>query len=406
MVHAGRREAIEGFLGVFASLGHLQLDELLARLLREARVALDVDLAGILFADPAGTHLDLKAVDGARSPDALPKVVPRGQWFGGRVMASGQPLVLEEQELQGVVHPALLAEGIRTLVGVPLLLHGRVVGVLILGCRQRRGFGDPELELAGLVANHAAVAIDHARLLEQERRLREQAEKETRFKADLLHMTSHDLKTPLTAMQLQLALLRAAQPPLDAKRATAVTILERNLNRLQLMLDDMLDLARMEAGTFVLDFAEVDLSHVVRQAGEIFGPKARANGLAYREQSEAGLVVQGDERRLAQVMANLLSNAVRYTGKGGVEVRAERDGKDACITVKDTGRGMTQEQLARLFQPFTQVHGSREERKGTGLGLYLSKAIVEQHGGTLRLASQGPDQGTTAEVRIPLADAA
>jgi signal transduction histidine kinase len=237
--------------------------------------------------------------------------------------------------------------------------------------------------------------------LERSVRLQKRAEDLVRFKTDLLNMASHDLKTPLTAMLMQLQILQLGEP-LDETRQKAVRILQRNTHRLRLMLDDMLDLARMESGTFVLRRVEIDVAHVVREACEIFGPKASNAGINFQENSEEGLIVKGDEHRLAQVLANLLSNAVRATSPGGqIRILAGSTGNKAEIVVEDSGCGMSKEQLARLFKPFERI-GDYPSHRGTGLGLYLSRTVVEQHGGTITVSSPGLGKGTTLRVALPL----
>lgn len=393
----GRYELVLGALQ-----GSAELPELLDGLLGRIREALGADAASLLFLDESGTRLRVEACSGYADPAAaLAAHMPVGEGFAGRVMESLRTQRAQTADLDSPFRALMQRERLEELAGVPMRLDGRPTGVLVLGRRDPHPFDHEDLGFLTAVGDRIALSIDRTRLLASERRLRAAAERLSRHKTDLLNMASHDLKTPLTAMRLQLHLLKAGR--LGEAERHAVAVLDRNMGRLTLMLDDMLDLARLEAGTFVLHKRPTSLADLVREATEIFGPKASQAGIRLDEAIDDGVLVEADGRRLAQVVANLLSNAIRYTPKGGA-IRIEASvATVAVLTVQDTGQGMTAEQLSRLFRPFSQVTGDAAEHKGTGLGLYLSHTIVAQHGGRLDLHSPGPGQGTTATVTLPRA---
>jgi len=186
--------------------------------------------------------------------------------------------------------------------------------------------------------------------------------------------------------------------------AKAVAMVLRSVARLELILDDFLDLARIEAGRFTLQRKDTDLYALAQEVVYMFTSAAALKKLDLRLVGQP-VVVEADGRRLTQVLVNLVSNAIRYTQYGSVTVKVERAPEaleGAQVIVQDTGKGMTQDQVESLFQPFGQVHIGLQE--GTGLGLHLAKVIVDAHGGTIHVASPGPNQGINVTVKLPLKD--
>lgn len=385
---------------VDAALGQLTLEDILHELLDETRKLLRVDAAAIVL--PDGDHLRPASSVGFHDPEAASALrLARGEGLAGRALDSDAPMVVRDLAELPDLDERVRAEGFSVLVGVPLKTGQARVGVLTLGHRKPRTFKRHDLALMQLVADRAASTIHRMQALHHERKRRLAAEQASQFKSDLLNMASHDLKTPLTAMALQVKLLSLARNQDDVHRS-ALPILERSINRLTLMLDDMLDLARLQSGSFTLVRERIDMARVARDAAEIFGPKARDRGIQFKLVAEDGNFVLGDGRRLGQVAANLLSNAVRYTPpEGRIAFECHAEGEHVVLRVTDNGRGLTQDEITRLFRPFTQVQGSKEEKQGTGLGLYLSRIIVEEHDGTVTLESEGLGHGVVATVRLP-----
>jgi PAS domain S-box-containing protein len=271
-----------------------------------------------------------------------------------------------------------------------------------------RDEGGNALRAVGAMTDLTQVREAQARLAEKEaetKRLKEQAA----FKTQFLNNAAHELGTPLTPIKLQMASLRRSIfGELTPKQAEAVGLIDRNLERLSLLVGDLLDAARLQSGRLRVLSRPLSPAALVTDVVDSFAEKARVQGvsLASRGLATAAQVV-GDESRLNQVLVNLVHNAIKFTPRGGrVEVSVQAEGGELVLSVSDTGLGMTEEQMARLFQPFTQVHDTtKHSLGGTGLGLYISKGIVEQHDGRLLCSSEGPGKGTTFEVRLPLARA-
>jgi len=230
-------------------------------------------------------------------------------------------------------------------------------------------------------------------------RLKEMAE----FRARFLNMAAHELKTPLTPIRMQIQILQSYLQNQPENVTRSMGILKRSVERLHTLIEDVLDAARIQAARLRMRQEPVSLTDTVREAVETYAAVAQELDLRLTVDVDAEVTVVGDRGRLMQVLNNLLSNAIKFTpARGEVQVHLRRSDGWAVLEVRDSGRGMTMEQVGRLFQPFTQVHADLEAtQKGTGLGLYITKGIVDQHGGTIAIASRGEGAGTRVAVRLP-----
>ncbi|MEA3204152.1 MAG: hypothetical protein QOI63_1832 [Thermoplasmata archaeon] len=226
------------------------------------------------------------------------------------------------------------------------------------------------------------------------------------FKTRILNMAAHELNTPLTPLRLQTHLLLSGSlGSLEGRQRHAVEILDRNVNRLATLVQEILDVARLQGGRLKVVVAPVDLAGAVNEAVDSFAETARRLSIDLAVQTAPGLAVQADRGRLLQILFNLLSNALKFTPEGGqVRILAAVEDKFARIEVRDSGSGMTAEQISRLFQPFTQVHDTKALTvPGTGLGLYICRGLAEAMGGRVVAVSAGPGKGSTFRLHLPLA---
>ncbi len=204
-------------------------------------------------------------------------------------------------------------------------------------------------------------------------------------------------------MLIQLKLLQDA--PLDDAVRHRLDVVGRNVEQVKRLTSDLSDVSKLQDGRLKLVRQPMDLAATVRDVAESFQPIAAQRGVRLACDADAPLPVDGDAIRLRQILANLVSNALKYTSSGGQVTLAGsiRDGR-VTVDAVDTGRGLTQDEQQRLFQPFSQVHKPEEAaERGTGLGLFISRGLAEGHGGTLSLRSEGLGAGSTFTLDLPLA---
>ena len=234
-------------------------------------------------------------------------------------------------------------------------------------------------------------------LAEQNERLREL----DRLKDEFVSLVSHELRTPLTSIRGYVELMLAEELNDDQRRFLG--IVDRNSERLLHLVSDLLFLAQIEAGKLAIEVGSLDLKKVVEECIEAATAVAESNGIELEAELERLPKIEGDRVRLHQVLDNLLSNALKFTPSGGrVDVRLRRDGETAVVEVADSGLGIPEEEQARLFERFFRSSSATENAiPGTGLGLTITKAIVDRHGGRIELES-AEGAGTTVRVRLPL----
>ncbi len=221
------------------------------------------------------------------------------------------------------------------------------------------------------------------------------------FRTHLLSMAAHEIKAPLGALAIEIHLMTEFPGPAE-KHQRSLGSMQRTVNRMTTMLDNFLDLARVEGGRLTINPGKVDIGKLIQESVERFEGSAQTKKLKLESQPSEGLEGWGDEGRLVQVLSNLVSNGIRYSPPGGtIRVGANETPEHVEIYVQDTGIGFTTGQISQAFRPFVQVQGTPEETEGSGLGLYLSQAIVEAHGGRLWLESPGPGLGTRAAFTLP-----
>jgi PAS domain S-box-containing protein len=223
------------------------------------------------------------------------------------------------------------------------------------------------------------------------------------FKADALNMVAHELNTPLTPIRVQLHLLEEDKG-LSARQQQAVSIVARNVARLQSLVENMLEYARFESNQVELKPARMDLAEAIRQAAQDYAEAARQQDVLLRLHVEGPLQVHADSRRIMQVLSNLLSNALKYTPAGGrVDVHARIQDGRAYVSVEDTGVGFDANKAGMLFHPFARLPNRLSGKAtGHGLGLHICRQIVTMHGGAIWAESPGADKGSAFRLTIPL----
>jgi PAS domain S-box-containing protein len=260
----------------------------------------------------------------------------------------------------------------------------------------------PIRDAAGRIIGASKIARD----ITAQRRLRAEAEEASRLKDEFLAVLSHELRTPLNTVLGYARMLRRDDPMMNEEmRERALDALERNADALTRLVNDVLDTSRIVTGKLRLSLEPCGLDRVVAAAVDTVRPAAEAKGVTLRTDLAPGITVVGDRDRLQQVVWNLASNAIKFTPSGGtVTVRVAHTAAGAELSVQDTGIGIDSRDLPYVFQRFWQAHtGASREYGGLGIGLALSRHLVELHGGSIAAESPGLGGGTTFTVTLPSA---
>ena len=287
---------------------------------------------------------------------------------------------------------------VRSYLAVPVRgMRGDVLGGLFFGSSRVGVFTGQHQRIAEGIAGWASVALENARLLVE-------ARDANRMKDEFLAVLSHELRTPLNAIVGYTRLLRGGLLSGD-KLARGLETVERNANWLTQIIDDVLDVSRIVSGKIRLDVQPVQLPVIVDNAVATVQPAADAKGVRIQTILDPRVgPISGDPDRLRQVLWNLLTNAVKFTGRGGrVQVRLERVNSHVEMAVSDTGVGITPDFLPYVFERFRQADASTTRKTGgLGLGLAIVRHLVEMHGGSVDATSDGENAGSTFRVRLPL----
>jgi signal transduction histidine kinase/CheY-like chemotaxis protein len=288
---------------------------------------------------------------------------------------------------------------------VPLKIQTSLFGTMTLACSDSgRHYTPADLLLAEDLARRAAAAIDNARLYEMSRDERARAQAATRTKDEFVAMVSHELRTPLNVIIGWVRLLRAGSLP-DRTREHALEVVERNANAQSQLVADLLDISRAIAGTVRLDPAQVDLSNLIRLVLEDARVALEAKRIVlHTDLTPEPSVIRGDAERLQQVVWNVLTNAIKFTPKDGkIWVTLRRVDSDLELVVQDSGSGISAEFLPYVFDSFRQSDSkTTRAHRGLGIGLSITKHLVELHGGSVEAYSDGEGQGARFIVRLPI----
>jgi signal transduction histidine kinase/CheY-like chemotaxis protein len=286
---------------------------------------------------------------------------------------------------------------------IPLLVTGRRLGVITLLFRGPREVPAVERALIEDYAKQLALALDRAILYERAQTERERAEAANRAKDEFLAMLGHELRNPLSPILTAVQLMRLrAGDALTRER----TIIERQVNHMVRLVDDLLDVSRITRGKVQLKRLPIDLARVVAQAIEIASPLLEERAHRLTTTVPAGLMVDVDANRLAQVLANLLTNAAKYTPpRGTIEVTGTARQGRVVLSVRDNGVGIEPELLPRIFELFVQGKQSTDRAQGgLGLGLAIARSLIEMHDGSLGVRSEGLGRGSEFVVELPRAE--
>jgi signal transduction histidine kinase/PAS domain-containing protein len=406
--HAQRLALVNSISGAISA--SLDLDQVLQTTVEKMALALDVKQCGLVLSNEACEQATVAAEyrTTGRPSELGMRMTFHGDPLAERVGETKQPLMFYDAQKDPLLAPMreVMRQGdVQSLLMVPLISKGCILGIVRLDAvTTPRRFTPEEIELAQTIANQASSAIENARSYALQTRAKAQLEELNRLKTDFLSTAAHELRTPLTSIRGFSEILLTRQ--LDPERLKRyLTLINAQSTQLSTIIDDLLDISRLEAGRGLeISSRPIDVAQVLNEALTPFIEAATRHQIRV-EAPQAFPAIVGDPFRLAQVGKNLLSNAIKYSPAGGtITVRSRVIPGFLEISVQDEGIGMTPEQQAHLFEKFYRADASNASIRGTGLGLVISKAIVELHGGAIWVESQH-GVGTTVYFTLPLADA-
>ncbi len=370
----------------------LNLEPLLHNIIQIATDLTATEASSILLLDKKTGELHFEIATGVKGQEVKPIVVPLDNSIAGWVVKEGEPLLIPDvRKDPRHYHQVddMTQFSTRSILGVPLRVKDKVIGVLeVLNKIDDKEFTQDDVETLTTLAAQAAIAIENARLFQQ---------------SDLLSEVVHELRTPLTSIRGYSKMLLLAEGIAREKELEFAETIHREAIRLGQMINDFLDLARLESGRTYIAQEPVNMTEILSETLAILQPQAAERRVSIALQVPETLpAIIGDPVRLKQVMVNLVSNAMKYNHEGGrvdIEVKVGED--ELNVAVKDTGRGIREEDLPHIFEKFYRVDDPEQQIKGTGLGLSITKHIVEVHGGTISVQSV-KGQGSTFSFTLPL----
>jgi len=365
--------------------------------------------------DAAREQFRLRASDYVDEEDAAAlqtfapvTTIRRGEGVTGQVMERRQPVQIRDIALAGAeenpIRRRLIDAGHHALLAVPLLREDEVLGVLVV-TRKAAGEFEPEtVQLLSTFATQSALAIQNARLFREIEIKGRELEVASQHKSEFLASMSHELRTPLNAIiGFSDVLLQGMFGEMTDKQTEYLRDILASGQHLLSLINDILDLSKIEAGRMELEVASFHLPSAIDDALLLMRERAGRRGLPLDRQIDARLgQIRADQRKVKQVLLNLLSNAVKFTPEGGrIEIRAVPAEDAVEISVTDTGIGIAPEDQEAVFEEFRQVGKSDKKAEGTGLGLALCRKFVELHGGRIWVKSV-LGQGSTFTFTVPV----
>jgi len=406
----------------------LELEQVLSNALDRVMQLMAVDSGAILLANEQKGELSTVARGGVSTAflEKLKKL-PSSNNITGRLILSGMPVVVEDTARYPQLADNLIREeGLQSIAAVPLRSSGRIIGTLIIASRNLRSFNSGEIHLLNTIGEGLGPALKNAELYEvlrgkndqldeqnQELRSRQrklveksrEVEVASRLKSEFLANMSHELRTPLNVIiGFSELLLDQVPGPVNKKQQQCLEDILSSGRHLLGLIDQVLDLSKIESGRTELRLAEVALPEVIESLKNTMLPILKPKRQKLDIIIEEGLpAVSADKAKLRQVFFNLLSNSSRFTPEGGkIEIKAVSNGTHCQVSVTDNGIGIKKEDQERIFEPFCQLDKApNPASSGTGLGLVVVKQIVEKHGGRVWVESEY-GQGSRFSFTIPL----
>ncbi len=398
----------------------METGTLLQRLVEQARILVGAASCSVLLPDQATGELVFRAA----ADDIVGQRIPYGQGVAFRVFRERTPQIVH-RVTEDPDHYAKTGEesGIPTqsLLAVPLRASDRTIGVLEAVNKQEGRFNEEDLDLLMTMGGHAAVAIENAQLYDRlqeyaatlEDRVaartkelavaKDQAEEADRLKSAFLATMSHELRTPLNSIIGFVGIiLQGLAGPLNPEQEKQLTMVYRSAKHLLDLINDVLDISKIEAGEIKLQLESFDFSTLLDKALRAMMPTANKKGLILTSTGAVDGSLYSDKRRIEQILLNLINNAIKFTEQGSVHVDYRLNSGCLEVSVQDTGMGIKAEDIPTVFQEFRQIDtGLTRQHEGTGLGLAICKKLVTLLGGQIRVESK-LGIGSTFSFTLPI----
>ncbi len=378
---------------------NLDLEHTLHTVTDAARHLLAADVAVLLLRDETGTQLSPAAASGIDLRHHTDVPLPLTDEPMRTILSGDAPrAVSDTARYPDFARSLLVGEHIQSYASAPLRLDGEPLGILSVGQRTAAQFDDDALSLLQALAQEAALAIRNARLYQREREQVQKLRTLEQLQRSFISTVSHELRTPLTCIKTSVELLHDAAPAVQAELLDTIA---HHTSRLEALVADLLESTRLEARQVTLATQPTDLRRIVERTVTAVAPLMEQKGQQLETTLPDGpALADVDRRRIEQALTNLLANAHKFAPKGGhIRVMLERGDGELVVAVADDGPGIPREQQAHLFQRFYVIPDGTG-KVGLGLGLYITRQLVELHGGRVWVESE-PTRGSTFLIALP-----
>ncbi len=390
----------------------LSLDILLSRIVNLIKERFDFYHCSIFLVDEANEYAVVRESTGEAGNEMKRrkhKLAIGSKSVIGTCTSTNEPAIVNDVRNSPNYYPNPLLPDTRSELGLPLKISGKVIGAIDLQSTRLDAFDENELKVLQILADQVAVAVDNAQAYELSQKAVEEMRELDRVKSQFLANMSHELRTPLNSViGFSRVILKGIDGPINETQEQDITAIYNSGMHLLNMINEILDLSKIEAGKMELQIDDVNISDVINSALTNTTGLIKGKPIELIQKVPAGLpIIRADEIRLSQVLINLISNAVKFTEKGSITVEAvlqnnAQNKPEILVTVTDTGIGIAEPDQIKLFQRFSQVDDSPTRKTGgTGLGLSICRSLIDLHGGKIGLLRSEVGKGSVFYFTVP-----
>lgn len=391
----------------------LSLDQLLSRFVNQIRDRFDLYHVAIFLSDQINEYAIIREGTGdvgtvLKSSEY--KFAIGSDTIVGKSALTGEPILVNDVSTSELYSPISLLPETKSEIGVPMKIGGKVIGVLDIKSDATNAFTQNETAVLQILADQIAVAIENSRAFELSQKAVEEMHEIDRIKNQFMANMSHELRTPLNSIiGFSRVILKGIDGPINETQAQDLSAIYTSGQHLLSLINNILDLSKIEAGKMELQYSEINLSDVINSALSTASGLIKDKPIKLEQVIPPDLPnVKADQTRIRQVLINFISNAVKFTESGTITIEAKKEKlqngqSEIMVIVSDTGAGISEKDRVKLFQPFSQVDDSPTRKAGgTGLGLSISRSIIEMHHGRIGLLESMPGKGSKFFFTLPL----